>query len=176
MDTALASILLITLLFFGVLTISDTYFAVQDTIMVATQERDDRNDERARTALALVGVETQSAGSMIEITLKNTGTTKLADFDHWDVVIQYYTAAGVYVTAWFPYVASASPGNNQWTVKGIYGDAAAVTAEVYDPAILNPTEEIVIQIQVDPAVGADTTNLATIAVPNGVSLSAIFVP
>lgn len=176
METALASIILITVLFFGVLTLSDTYFTVQDTLLVATQEREARSDARARTALTLVGVETQSAGTLIVITLRNTGTTKLADFDEWDMIVQYYTAAGVYVTDWFPYVTSGSPADNQWTVLGIYISAADTRPEVYDPGILNPGEEVVIQIKVAPAVGMDTTNLVTIAVPNGVSLSAIFVP
>ncbi len=176
METALASILLITVLLFGVMSISDTYFVVQDKILMATQERDARNEARARTALSVVGVETQSAGTIIEITLRNGGTTKLADFDQWDVVLQYYTAAGVYVTDWFPYVAGPVPGDNQWTVADIYTNAAEAIPEVYEPGILNPAEELVIRIKVSPAVGADTTNLATIAVANGVSLPAIFVP
>ncbi len=180
MDTALAALLLITVLFYGVLTFSETYFTAQDRLLVATQEREARTDTRARTALTLVGIETQSAGAIIEITLRNVGTTKLADFDQWDVLIQYYTAADVYVTAWFPYVESAlpgeMPGNNQWTVKGIYGNATDAIPEVYEPGILNPTEELVIQVKVAPEVGANTTNLATIAAPNGVSLSAVFVP
>ncbi len=176
METVLASIILITIFFFGVMTISDTYFSVQDTILVATQAREARNEARTRTALAVVGIETKSAGTIIEITLRNGGTTKLADFDQWDLVVQYYTAAGVYVTDWFPYVASPAPDDNQWTVTGIYSSAAGAIAEVYEPGILNPGEEMVIQVKVSPAVGADTTNLATIAVSNGVSLSAIFVP
>lgn len=176
MDTALASLLLITVLFYGVLTLSDTYFTVQDRFLAATQERDSRTEVRARTALTLVGVDTQSAGALVEITLRNSGSTKLADFDQWDLLMQYYTATDEYVMAWFPYTPSAVPESNRWTVKGIYLDAAAATPEVYEPGILNPTEEIVIQIKVAPEIGANTTNLATIAVANGVSLSANFVP
>ena len=176
MDTALAALILITVLFFGALTFSETYFHVQETLLVATQERETRTETRARTALTLVGIETQNAGTMIEITLRNTGTTKLADFDQWDVLIQYYTAADIYVTDWFPYVAGPELEENQWTVQQIYGSAADGTPEVYAPGILNPTEELVIQVQVAPGVGANTTNLATIVASNGVSLSAVFVP
>jgi hypothetical protein len=174
MESALVSLIIITVALFGFLTLTDSYLSMQDTLMVARQEMEERDQERARTELTLVGAETLSNGAIVAITLKNEGATRLADFDQWDVVIQYYTGAGVYVTNWFPYVETAMPGDNQWAVAGLYTSAAGAVPEVYEPGILNPGEEIVIQVKVLPEIGADTTNLATIAVSNGVSQSAIF--
>jgi archaellum component FlaF (FlaF/FlaG flagellin family) len=175
MESALVSLIIITVALFAALTLSSSYFSMQDAFMVARQEMEERSQERARTALTLVGAETQNGGAIIQITLKNDGATRLADFDQWDVVVQYYTAAGVYVTNWFPYVEAATPGDNQWTVAGIYTSVAEAIPEAYEPGILNPGEEIVIRIKVLPEIGPDTTNLATVAVSNGVSQSAIFV-
>jgi hypothetical protein len=46
---------------------------------------------------------------------------------------------------------------------------------VFEPGILNPGEEMTIQAKVSPTVGAGTTNWATVATPNGISLTAYFV-
>jgi hypothetical protein len=59
-------------------------------------------------------------------------------------------------------------------VEGLYLDASEGTEEVFDPDILNPGEEVVIQIWVSPPVGSPTTNLATVATPNGISASTAF--
>ncbi len=174
MDSALVSLILITLVLFGVLTLSDSYFATQDAMLIATEVRTAFTEERARTAFALVQAETLAAGSLVEVTITNIGTTKLADFKQWDLMLQYYTATGTYLTEWYPYVAGTMPGANQWSVVGIYMNAAAATAEAYEPAILNPGEELLIRIRLSPPVGAGTTNVATFGVANGVTLSAIF--
>lgn len=175
MESALVTLILVTVVLFGVLTIADSYFAAQDALMMARQELEARNLERAGTVLALVGTETKNDGAVVEITFRNEGSTKLADFEQWDVVVQYYSATGIYRTNWLPYREVALVSDNQWTVAGLYVTAAAATPEVYEPGIFNPGEEIVIQVQLLPEVGPGTTNLATIALVNGISQSVIFV-
>lgn len=174
MDSALASLILITALLFGVLTLSETYFTTQDTLLAATQEMTARTQEQTHTALTLIAAATQNAGADVELTFRNTGSAKIADFAEWDVIVQYYTVQGTYVVNWLPYGASASPGDNQWGVGGIYLTAATLTPEVYEPGILNPGEEIIVRLKLFPSVGTETTNLVTIAVANGVGQSAIF--
>lgn len=175
MESALASIILITLLLFGVLTISETYFSIQDTLLVSTQELTARSQEQMHTALTLVAAATKNSGANVELTFRNTGSAKVADFDQWDVIVQYYTVQDVYVMKWLPYVDSTTPSDNKWGVDGIYLTAATATPEVYEPDILNPGEEIVIRLKLLPIVGPRTTNLVVIALSNGVSQSAIFV-
>lgn len=143
--------------------------------MLATQAMARRSEDQARTALTLLAAETKSAGAFVELTFRNTGSTKLADFDEWDVVVQYYTAPSAYVITWLPYVATTIPSDNQWAIGGLYLSAATAVPEVYEPDILNPGEEIVMRIKLFPVVGPNTTNLATIAVTNGVGQSAFFV-
>ena len=175
MESALASIILIIALLFGVLTFSDAYFATQDVLLVATQEMTARNQEQTHTALTLIAAATKNAGANVELTFRNTGSAKLADFEQWDVVVQYYTVQDDYLIKWIPYAESANPGDNKWGVGGIYLTAATLTPEVYEPGILNPGEELVMRLKLFPIVGTKTTNLVTIAVANGVSQAAIFV-
>lgn len=174
MDSALASIILITALLFGVLTLSETYFTTQDILLAATQEMTARTQEQMQTALTLVGTTTKNAGANVELTFRNTGSAKIADFEDWDVIVQYDTVQGVYLVKWLPYEANTSPGDNKWSVGGIYLTAATLTPEVYEPGILNPGEELVVRLKLFPIVGVKTTNFATIAVANGVGQSAIF--
>jgi hypothetical protein len=174
MDSALVSLILITLVLFGVLTLSDSYFATQDAILVATEVRTAFTEDRTRTNFTLVRAETLNGGTTVELTIKNSGSTKLADFEQWDLLLQYYTATGTYLTDWYPYAAGSSPGDNQWSVVGIYLSAATAATERYEPEILNPGEELLVRVNLSPAVGPGTTNLITFGVANGVTLSAIF--
>lgn len=126
--------------------------------------------ERARTDLSPVGAETKNLGATVEVILSNEGDTKLADFDQWDVILEYKDGGGSCHTEWYPF----GLGINEWTKTGIYLDASTATGEVFDKGILNPGEEIVIQVSVSPWVGSPTTNLATVVTPNGISASTVF--
>ena len=174
METAIAALIILTVVLFGALTIAQVYLSSQDAIMTSWREMEERLGERARTDLSPIGAEAKSEGAIVEITLKNEGDTKLADFDRWDVIVQYYRANGDYLIKWLPYTEVAPPGDNQWTVVGIYLDASGAIPEVYEPDILNPGEEMIIRMKVSPPVGPATTNLATIGTPNGIGTSADF--
>ena len=173
MESALASIILMTVVLYASLTLSHTYFTTQDRLMVSEQALQERTLERMKTDLEIVGMQTKSSGSVIELTVRNSGNIKLADFEKWDVIVEYYQANGDLVMTWAPYTAG-SPGNNEWTVAGIYANAVAMTPEAFEPDILNPDEEMIVQIRVLPPVGPDTTNRATIGVPNGDTVSTLF--
>lgn len=172
MESLIAVIVAVTLILVGGLTVFQTSISTQDEIMLSWQEMAERVDDQARTILTPITATTKSAGSIVEVTLRNDGSAKLADFDDWDVILQYYTDTPTYETDWYPYVEGFL-GNNQWTTVGIYMDAAIATAELFEPGILNPGEELVLQIQVMPTVGMTTTNLLSISTDNGVRASTI---
>lgn len=125
-----------------------------------------------RTNLTTVSA-SQPSSDIVEVTLRNSGQTKLGDFDRWDVIGQYYDSGGTYYIKWLPYTDGVL-GNDQWRKKGIYLSAANQTAEVFEPGILNPGEEMVIEAKLSPAVGAGTTNLAVISTPSGIPASIAF--
>ncbi|MFH1003283.1 MAG: hypothetical protein V1780_03985, partial [Chloroflexota bacterium] len=112
-------------------------------------------------------------GGNLAISLRNSGQTKLADFDRWDVIVQYNDDIGNYYIRWLPYYAEA-PASNGWTVHGIYLDAASEAPAPFDPGILNPGEEIVLEARLNPAVGTLTTNQVTVSTPNGIPVSVSF--
>ncbi len=166
METAITGLIVITVLLLAILNLSHSFLSSQDAVLESWREMEERLGERARTDISPLEATTNPLGDTVEVTLKNEGDTKLADFDQWDVILQYESGD----VQWYPYGA----GDNTWGKKGIYLDYSEGTGEVFDLNILNPGEEMVIWVSVSPAVGSPTTNLATIATPNGISASTVF--
>ena len=123
--------------------------------------------------LTLVVVSVQPGGTLVDITLGNQGDVALNDFGHWDVVIQYTGSDNSYHIKRLPYTGGAL-GNNQWTVTGIFLDAQTSDPEIFEPGILNPDEEAVLQIKLSPAVKAGSTNQVSVVTPNGIVAQIIF--
>lgn len=166
METAITALILIGLLIIVVVGLSQHSLAAQALISESSRSMQDRVGERTRTAITPLAATTTPAGDYVTVTIKNTGSTKLADFSQWDVLLQYTDVGGAFQAKWYAY-------STQWT-RQIYQTASPPTPEGVEPDILNPGEEMVITIPVSPAVGTPTTNLATVTTPNGVTTSAIF--
>ena len=175
MESALSSLIIFTVGLFAAVTISFTYMETQHALWSAEQAREEENIERARTNLSVIAADTQSSGSIIRVKLRNSGQTKLAEFDRWDVVVEYYTMPNDsdYTVLWLPYTATTLQ-DLQWTVGGIYLSADALTTEAFEPGILNPGEEMIVNIRVVPPVPVDSTNRVTISTYNGISVSSGF--
>ena len=172
MESLIAVILVVTLILFAGLNIFQETLDAQDTLMTTWQEMEDLSVDRARTELTPISSTVKNNGATLEVVFKNEGSTKLADFDRWDVFVQYYTDSSAYEMDWYPYV-TAVPSNNQWTNAGIYVDATSAQPEVYEPGILNPGEEMVVQVQLMPTIGMTTTNMLTLSTDYGIQASTI---
>ncbi|MGQ9682367.1 MAG: hypothetical protein ACUVX9_07515 [Anaerolineae bacterium] len=172
METALAALIIITLILVGMLTLAQGYLATQEQMAMAWRSMQERAGDRARTGLQTVGARAVEGGNVIQVTVRNSGSTKLSDMSDWDVILQYGTSE-LPCTRWFPYVETGQ-GVNQWSVVGIYDDAAQGIPEVLDPRILNPGEELVLQVRVSPPVSEATVNEVAVATPNGVSAAISF--
>jgi hypothetical protein len=172
METAITALIVISLLVLSVLMVTERSLSAQSSFSESLRQMQDGIEERSRTGITPIKAETKALGATVEITLKNTGNTKLADFGQWDVILEYDAGGGNWQTRWYSYTASLA--SNQWTVAGIYLNAATSTSEIFEPNIFNPGEEMVIQVKVSPAVGSPTANWATIATPNGISASTVF--
>ncbi len=167
METVLVTLIIVTVVLFGALTLGYRYLAAQDATVRSSMQMEERVQERARTNLSALAA-TASAGD-VEVTLKNVGSIKLADFERWDVVVQYYDDNAIYHAQWYPYRS----GTNAWMVQGIYLSAPSV-AESFEPGILNPSEEMVLRVSVSPDIGSPSTNWITVVTPNGISASTVF--
>ncbi len=161
METVIPAVVIIALLLLATFTISEQFLSSQETVMESWREMQDRMEERSLTDLTPVRAETSVLGNTVQITARNDGNTKLADLDRWDVILQYTGSDGYLHTEWYPF----GTGQNEW---------AATITDLYEPGILNPEEEMVIEVAVSPAVASSTTNVATVTAPNGLCVTTVF--
>jgi hypothetical protein len=173
MESALSTILMMTVTLFAALTLSHTYLESQDVLMISTRAMEARNQEQADTEMEIVEVLSQSSGSIVQLTLLNTGKVKLTNFEQWDMVVEYYRTSGQFLIQWLPYTSS-SLNQNEWTAVGIYMDAGALLGEEFNMGIWDPGGQLVLRAHVFPPVGTPTTNRITLGVSNGVHMSALF--
>jgi hypothetical protein len=167
MENVITAVIVIGLLILAILGLSERSFSSQSLISESSQVMQERAGDRARTALAATDATT--TGSVVQITMKNTGGTKLADWPHWDVMLQY-TSSGAQQVKWYPYTSGAGGWRQQ-----IFTSLSPLAPEAIEPGILNPGEFLVIQIdQSGLPVDNSTTNLATIVTPNGIAATSIF--
>ncbi|OGO20794.1 MAG: hypothetical protein A2Z15_02025 [Chloroflexi bacterium RBG_16_50_11] len=174
METALISIICIALVIFGGMTMSQGFMTSVDASSTGLSEIGQRTETIMRTELTPIStnISLVSGPDPLEIVLENTGQTKIADFDKWDVIVQYWDSSGNYTVKWLPYSASGG-GTNVWGVNWIRLDGQA---EIFEPDVLNPGEQIMIKTWLDASVGAGTTNMVVVSTPSGVTSSTYFSP
>ena len=171
METAIVSIICIALVVFGGMTMSRGFMTSVDTSTTTLEEIGTRNETIMRTNLSAVSA-AQPAADTLEIVLENSGGTRLADYDKWDFIVQYFDNGGGYYSQWLPYTSGAL-GDNEWEVVWIRLNGAP---EIFEAGVLNPGEQIMLRAQLNPEAGAGTTNMVTVSTPNGITASTYFSP
>jgi hypothetical protein len=174
METVLVSIICIALLVFGGMTMSQGFMTSVDASTAGLSEIGERTETIMRTVLTPIDtfIELVDGADPLEIVLENTGQTKMADFEKWDVIVQYYDDSGAYHVAWLPF--SASGGDiNEWGVSWIKLNGQP---EAFEPNVLNPGEQLMIKTWLNPSVGPNTTNMVVISTPSGITCSTYFSP
>lgn len=118
-------------------------------------------DSRVRAVSATV------SGADVDIVIENRGRLKYAEpgFSDWEVIVRYQDSGGTERIEYISYASVLASG--KWTVQQIYLDEPNLTAEIYEPGILNDDEEMVIRARLSNAPGPGTTNLVTVAPPEG---------
>ena len=166
METAITVLIIVGVLIVGILGLVQTAISTQSTVSQSTYVMQSRLEDQTRTSLMPLSATADPVlGNWVDVTLRNTGASKLANFEKWDVILQYTDAFGVTRIQWYPYLTS-------WS-KQIYQTAPTVP-EVFDPGIFNPGEEMTIRVNVVVAIQNGSTNLATIATPSGITASSMF--
>ena len=160
----------------GALLITGASLSSASLLSLSWGDMADRTGDRSRTELTLITADIGGAGDDIDISLRNTGQTALAEFSMWDMVIQYYDTPNNQdlQVQWLSHSTSTPPAVGKWAVTGIYLDAGASEAEVYEPNIFNPGEEMIVRLTITQTIPADTDNLVKIGTVNGVTLAAPF--
>lgn len=166
MENVVTAIILISLLVLLIFGMAQHLLASQAAISDSSRAMQERLGERARTGITPNSAAVSAAGDSVSVTLKNTGSTKLADFARWDVILQYTDAGDGSQARWYRY-------STEWTQQ-IYQSISPPAAEVIEPDILNPGEYVMLTVTVSPIIKVGSTNLATVALPNGISATAVF--
>jgi len=157
---------------FGGMAMSQGFLTSVDSSATRLEELSDRDERIMRTELAPTSATVNGARDTLYVNLDNNGQTKLADFDKWDVIVQYYDDSGTYYTRWLPY-ADGALGDNEWQVQWIRLDS---DDETFELNVVNPGEMIRIEAQLSPVVGAGTNNMVVVSTPNGVPATISFSP
>lgn len=164
MENALTGLIIISVMVLAILGLAESSLNAQASVAEATRTMQTRLADQTRTNLQALSATTSSLGDMVYITVRNTGSTKLADFEHWDVIVEYTDLALQDHANWYAY--------GVW-LRQIY-QTAPVTLEKIEPNILNPGEEMVITVPLPFTIAAGASNVATVATPNGIAASVIF--
>lgn len=174
METAIVSLICVALMILGGMTMANNLLSTADTTTAGLEEMNETAGEIMRTELSILS--TDHSGNTLEVILENSGQTKIADFSRWDFIVQYEDNQNEYQVVRINYDEDgAPPANDTWVEEGIYLDAAGAQDEVFEPGILNPGEEIILQAKiVTPPVGGGTTNLVVVSTPNGIPVSSVF--
>jgi hypothetical protein len=171
MVVAIVTIICIAMIVVGGMTLSQGILTTADTSAVSVESISVREGEIMRTDLYVTRAEQLTWSDYFRATVRNTGQTKLASYDKWDVILSYIEGGGSTYSRWLPYTAS-TPGNNEWQKArlGLNGPL-----EFFEPGILNPGEEMVILAKLDPAISSNATGDITFTTPNGVYDSRSFI-
>ncbi|MBZ0301542.1 MAG: hypothetical protein K8J31_17480 [Anaerolineae bacterium] len=175
MENVLVAFVVIFVIVFAALTLSEAMIASQDTLQVSFQEMEYRLGDQNRTSLSPIDEPAFESTYTATFAYRNTGSTRLTDFDQWDVIVQYFDddePTNFHISR-LNYSASA-PFGNEWTVEGIYMDADEAVDELFEPDILNPGEEIVLSLNIAPPVGPGETIQTVVSTPNGISMATQF--
>lgn len=168
METAITALIIIGVMMLAILGLSDRALSAQAALTDASLALQEREGERVRTILTPTDVAVDPTGEILQVTVKNSGATRLADFARWDVIVEYADGVTTQVR-WFPYGTQV----NEWTAE-IYQDAGASVPEVFDPNLLNPGEDLLVTVNLSPAIAAGSTNRFTLVTPNGVAAAVTF--
>ena len=176
MANLIVSVFVIALIMVAVLLLSWASLSSADQVLIEWDRMVGRGVERERTEVSLVSADLFPTSTNVEISIRNVGQTVLADFPRWDVVVQYYASSTNQnlKVSWFPYTTTTSPSSGKWTVRGVYMNAGTLQPEVYGPKLLDPGEEMILRLNITPAIPTDTDNLVTIGTPNGITVAAQF--
>ncbi len=162
------TLILVTVVMVSALGLVSGSVSALDMLAGSSKTMQDQFSERGRTSIVCTGADVSDDAATVRVL--NNGSIALSQFDAWDVIVQYRDESGAINVKWLPY-GGDSAGVNQWSVEGIYyGD----DAESVQPGALNPGEDLAITFELNPAIGAQTTNLVTVATDMGVCAELVF--
>lgn len=165
METALVSLISMSLVIIGTVTMAMSAFQSAGTLAESWKQMEAQAGDMRQTEIIAVPPESYNGGTIF-LVVENGGQTNLDSFSSWDVIAQYQNGNANYID--YDDDATYPPDSNEWAVEGIYL-SDNVTPEVFDPGILNPGEKMIVAVKLNPEIGEGETGRITISTPNGVT-------
>jgi archaeal flagellar protein FlaF len=163
--TVIASMISVAILLLASYVCSNGGFYMADVLSNSMIEMQENENEILKTGIEITNISVDKAN--IFVSLHNTGSTKVGDFDYMDVIVKYSNASGSAKTIWIPYQGDAGTLKNKWTVGNISPD-------MVNPGILDPGEEMKLQILLEDSLENESVNWIMVAAPNGAKASGYF--
>ena len=161
METILVSLVSLALIIVTSVTMAINTMQSSNKIADSWKNMETQSSNISRTDIT-AAAPAHYTGGAIELTVKNTGQTNLSSFSRWDVIVQYQSGSVSYLT----YSPVYPQGNNQWAVKAI--NSSAGTPEIFDHNVLNPGEQMILSIILNPEISSGQACRITISTSNGV--------
>ncbi len=174
MSELLPSILMIAVVVLVVGIMAEQATGIDGPLRESWATLQDRSKAQAETRINVTPSQPSvSVSPQVRLTLANDGNTTPGEFSDWDLILETQKASGFGV-AYLAHTTSTCPASGQWSVRGIYADVDALTAEVVEPGLLGPGEEMVAIFKPSVTIEESTVDRATFVAANGVTARAIF--
>ncbi|WP_292388121.1 hypothetical protein [Methanosarcina sp. UBA5] len=163
--TVIAAMVSVAVILLASYVCSNGGFYMADEITDSVMEMQENENEILKTGIEITGIYTDEAD--IFVSLHNMGSTKIGDFNHMDVIVNYSNTSGNAKTTWIPYQEDAGKLENRWIIRGISPD-------LVNPGILDPDEKMELQILLKDSLENKGVNWIMVATPNGAKTSGYF--
>ncbi len=176
MENVIAAVFIVFILLFGVLFLSDAMLSAQEDVLDAWVAMEARESARHGEGFRVLDAYTEDAGQWVHLLLQNTGTARHADYSAWDAIAQYYDLAAPpnYTIDYLAYRPSSIPLGGEWTVNGLYLDAAMTHLEAFELGVWNPGEVIDVALHLSPPVEAGQALHLLLSTAQGVMIPTTF--
>jgi hypothetical protein len=157
----IASFLVASMIMFG------TFLFISTTQSESLKDLGKVSRERVGSAIGIssASITSSAPGSStdISVSVDNTGSQSVADFNQMDVIVQYTDSSDNLVRRSLGYNDSGI-GNNQWT-QGVPG----VTPDILNPGMWDSDETFTMDLRVAPDVKSGTSAVIVVGTPQGAS-------
>jgi flagellar protein FlaF len=163
--TVIAAMLSVATILLTCYVCSNGGFYMADVLTNSMIEMQQNENEILKTRIEIADIYADETD--IFVSLNNTGSTKIGDFDYMDVIVKYSDTSGTVKTIWIPYQENAGTLENKWIVGNISPD-------LVNPGIFDPDEKMELQILLEDSLENESINWIMIVAPNGARNSGYF--
>lgn len=174
MGNALISVIALAIMIAGVFAMLGSLFDSNTTTSRALVDEGIALSEIVQARIATTRAQTSgdAVRTNVDVTIANIGNVDYGDMSKWHITVEYRGSSGELEIKQLLF--SDATSDNKWMLLAIYEDAATALREIIDPEVLNPREEMVIRLRLNPAVQEDTNGRVVVTPPIGEPATILF--